>query len=689
MASSIQLLRSNNAQERPFPGNLLDGQPAINTNEQEPGLFFKANDGTLIKIGPAAVTSDGNPPNFVATGQPGNSVGELWLDKSVPIPVLKVYDGVQWVDAGSGGGGSSGVVTLQRWVKTAAGGETSLSGPDNTTQILSYTPGLEEVFLNGVLLTRDVDYFASSGTSITSLSPLTAGDEVTVLGWTPFNVLGAIDGSQITDESISGAKLASGLITDALTATDAAIQSSKLAFERTGSLVTKSIQQKLEEEVNLLDFIPTGTNTAAVDCSSFISAAVSQVGPQKTLVIPKGTYLIQSPVNLRFISLSAEDASILVDHPGIGVFMGGNAGSSSNPRQSIFSVQRVVQDLSTPTVRIVGAKGQWISIQRSEYVQVYADTDPVTGGSQDSSSAYSTFNLRFVSKLELANNESTTGSTIQWINENNFFLNRINTLEIKGTYSHNHNMFLRGAFENGNINISNGSQNQILDARAEGGLNVVFSANAANNLVTYGWQSSGNNYNFVEATVTDGGNMNSVQHVYDTHCPMEFVVAFDQQTLKQSGGKYNVSGVSNVAISPTDLSVPAFQTFFESPIIPASPNGDVFYSQVKGMTVGGMRTIVIGYDASGSLISSTGDDLVTPGQGDTGFGEAFPGSSLGSAGISRFYVKNPDVAFIKVTVEAGGNGIVFGEGYFLSVRHSNRQIFRATQKSSYFSLNNI
>jgi hypothetical protein len=186
MASSIQLLRSNNVQERPFPGNLLDGQPAINTSAQEPGLFFKADNGTIVKIGPAAVTLDGNPPNAGGTGQPGNTIGELWLDKSLPIPVLKVYDGVQWVDAGSGGGGSPGIVTLQRWVKTAVGGETSLSGPDNTTQILSYTPGLEEVFLNGVLLTRDVDYFASSGTSVTSLSPLTAGDEVTVLGWTEF-----------------------------------------------------------------------------------------------------------------------------------------------------------------------------------------------------------------------------------------------------------------------------------------------------------------------------------------------------------------------------------------------------------------------------------------------------------------------------------------------------------------------
>ena len=105
MASSIQLLRSTVSQERPFPSNLLEGQPAININSNEPGLFFKTPNGDLIKIGPAAVTEDGSPPNSSPSGSSGNSKGELWLDKSQTPPVLKVYDGTAWIDAGSGGGG--------------------------------------------------------------------------------------------------------------------------------------------------------------------------------------------------------------------------------------------------------------------------------------------------------------------------------------------------------------------------------------------------------------------------------------------------------------------------------------------------------------------------------------------------------------------------------------------------------
>jgi len=110
MASSIQILRSNTAKERPFPGNLLEGQPALNANSEEPGLFFKASDGSIVKFGPAAITSDGNPPNTGGVGQLGNTVGELWLDMSSNEPILKVYDGEQWV--GTRGGSVAEVTSV-------------------------------------------------------------------------------------------------------------------------------------------------------------------------------------------------------------------------------------------------------------------------------------------------------------------------------------------------------------------------------------------------------------------------------------------------------------------------------------------------------------------------------------------------------------------------------------------------
>jgi hypothetical protein len=87
-----------------------------------------------------------------------------------------VYTGSEWVPVGP----QTSYIT-SRWTKTASGGETSLSGSDNNSLSLSYDVNYEQVYLNGVLLVRNVDYTASTGTSITGLTALTAGDVVEIM----------------------------------------------------------------------------------------------------------------------------------------------------------------------------------------------------------------------------------------------------------------------------------------------------------------------------------------------------------------------------------------------------------------------------------------------------------------------------------------------------------------------------
>ena len=91
MATTIQLLRSDIPNQRPDPGVLANGTPMVNTNEQEPGLFFSARDGSLIKIGPAAIGDF--VPNSLPQGFPGNCLGEFWIDTSGTNPQLKFFDG--------------------------------------------------------------------------------------------------------------------------------------------------------------------------------------------------------------------------------------------------------------------------------------------------------------------------------------------------------------------------------------------------------------------------------------------------------------------------------------------------------------------------------------------------------------------------------------------------------------------
>jgi microcystin-dependent protein len=104
------------------------------------------------------------------------SEGDLYFNTITKV--IRVYSNAVWKDVTSD-------ASLLRWVVTAAGGETSLSGFDINTRPLVYTPGLELVYLNGALLNRGTDYTATDGTTITGLAPLTNGDLVEVLAFTP------------------------------------------------------------------------------------------------------------------------------------------------------------------------------------------------------------------------------------------------------------------------------------------------------------------------------------------------------------------------------------------------------------------------------------------------------------------------------------------------------------------------
>ncbi len=93
---------------------------------------------------------------------------------------------------GSAWGSISSTADIYRFRFTAAGGETTISGADANGLTLSYIPGKEQVYLNGVLLARTSDYTASNGTSITSLAALAANDIVEIITFTAFELADSI-----------------------------------------------------------------------------------------------------------------------------------------------------------------------------------------------------------------------------------------------------------------------------------------------------------------------------------------------------------------------------------------------------------------------------------------------------------------------------------------------------------------
>jgi hypothetical protein len=113
---------------------------------------------------------------------------------------VKRYNGTSWdTVAGLGAQGAAATSSsITTWVKTAAGGETSLSGSSDSSTTLAYTPGQEQLFINGVLQVRGSDYTATNGTSITGITALVAGDIATVTTVNAFSVTGAVPLSTVT-----------------------------------------------------------------------------------------------------------------------------------------------------------------------------------------------------------------------------------------------------------------------------------------------------------------------------------------------------------------------------------------------------------------------------------------------------------------------------------------------------------
>lgn len=122
------------------------------------------------------------PPTLDNDGDPLQVGAIYWNSVS---NAMFAWTGTEW-------GSISSTADIFRFHFIATGGETELTGLDEYGNTLSYLPGKEQVYLNGVLLVRTTDYTATSGTSITSLAALAADDVVDIITYTAFDLATAI-----------------------------------------------------------------------------------------------------------------------------------------------------------------------------------------------------------------------------------------------------------------------------------------------------------------------------------------------------------------------------------------------------------------------------------------------------------------------------------------------------------------
>jgi len=121
-----------------------------------PGYIWSGTE--WVSIGQEATV---NPFAYQASAPITPATGDIWVDSDDTVPSI---DSAQFL----------------RWRKTVAGGETSLSGNDDTSLPLQYTAGYEQLYINGVLQVRTLDYTATTGTTITGLTALALNDVVEI-----------------------------------------------------------------------------------------------------------------------------------------------------------------------------------------------------------------------------------------------------------------------------------------------------------------------------------------------------------------------------------------------------------------------------------------------------------------------------------------------------------------------------
>jgi hypothetical protein len=347
--------------------------------------------------------------------------------------------------------------------------------------------------------------------------------------------------------------------------------------------------------------------------------------------------------------------------------VGGTASQATNPTQRFYSVTRSGGATSTPTMRVMGAKGQTLAVEHCDYLQLYADTSTGNSG-PDCSIAYSQFFLTRCTRLEVTNNPSTPNSSVQWINENRFYLSRTSRLDISGTYNHNHNQFYAGCFEGSStINLSVGSSNIFWGVRFEAGATVTFGATTWANKVICTWEPNQKSQweDFVlGVTVSDSGDGNYVGYLANAFMRKLPVLTVNANTCRvfsdvNGATTYarspNITSLRNVdlqAYGPEQFHRQNFRLIYDSPLIPVVPGEALSFSADATL----FRPRIRFYDSSRTLITDA-TAIATYWRGTGGFTWDSGANYLvvkSNVSTALIVIRNSAVAFVKFDIASGG-----------------------------------
>lgn len=347
---------------------------------------------------------------------------------------------------------------------------------------------------------------------------------------------------------------------------------------------------------------------------------------------------INSDIDFRGVELIVEGVLNIKSH---NIILGGSSNTRSNPTQYIRLIHQVTENTQA---FIKGAKGQKITIERCKKVSF-----KLSNGTDDSSIAYSIFNLKYVDEVVIENEEGHDGNL--WFNENQLHLARTTYFKMDGTYHHNNNRIYGGTFESDGrkIDILSGHNNHFYDMRFEGVTEIYCAESTRSNIFYQTWQSS---YPFRGANLIENGYGNKV--ILPNFNFSKIIESENVNVVNLSGKPKFKFAESNNRLTAT-----SWKEIYNSGFMVYKPSL-FFECNIEDLTEGGIRVKYQLYDATYNILANVGENIASLEgmSGGMAHDVLLPGINNENNAKYYFLGKTIDnVKYIKFIVTAGGNGL--------------------------------
>lgn len=411
----------------------------------------------------------------------------------------------------------------------------------------------------------------------------------------------------------------------------------------------------------------TPTNTA----TTFNAAANYCRTNSVKLMAGASLYTLGADVNFRSVNVDFSGAKIAVAS-GFALTIGGNAGTTLNPKQVFGDVYRQGTNWSLdpsnytePSLKVIGSKGQEIHVAHTDRVLFFMSTNPATFPA-DASQAYSTFHFRLAIIIDIDTDPAYgtvppdigvpdgPGSPNQWFNENTFHLGRCIQFLMRGSYYHNNNRIHGGCMEtaNAHINIQTGNKNRFHDMRFEGAANITFGQYTEGNIIQALWYSSAS-YAYADPVnnssgiVTDLGKLNIIKNIRNALSDSSTVHLVSTQDLQYNNqyGNFGFRMSTRRAIRAVPRTT--IRVISESDIFECS-QGDYLFSRAFSLpsTTSSYITRFFLYDENFTIITPTAA-MVETGNFNQFFSDRIEGRTT-SLDHARLGILSSSVKYVKV-----------------------------------------